>query len=62
MNGRRRSVEDVLRDLEEHMREEAKYPDRIHPDGCYYCGCDHPSDCCLSEEREWFYQELRGEP
>jgi hypothetical protein len=25
-----------------------------HPDGCFYCGGDHPSSCCVDPERELF--------
>lgn len=30
----------------------------LHVDGCFYCGGNHPSDCCRSDERdEWWRDE-----
>jgi hypothetical protein len=45
----------LLRDqmYQEHM--EGCAEDGTHPDGCFYCGGDHPSDCCISEERGIFW-------
>lgn len=28
-----------------------------HPDGCFYCGGNHPSDCCTDREARDEYWE-----
>lgn len=45
--------------LEQHIAEEVKEDCSIHRDGCYYCGGNHPTDCCESQERNEFYAEMR---
>jgi hypothetical protein len=29
----------------------------FHVDGCYYCGGQHPSDCCGSSDRDEYWTE-----
>lgn len=29
----------------------------LHPDGCFYCGGQHPTDCCTSPDRDEFWQD-----
>ena len=36
-----------------HLKREAQGCDadeHLHPDGCFYCGGDHPSDCCPNDD------------
>lgn len=40
--------------FQEHLSDEAKHSDSIAADGCFYCGGNHPSDCC-SEARADFW-------
>jgi hypothetical protein len=28
-----------------------------HVDGCFYCGGNHPSDCCAPSERDEFWSD-----
>jgi hypothetical protein len=27
-----------------------------HPDGCFYCGGQHPTDCCQSPDRDEYWE------
>lgn len=31
---------------QEHVAKEGSRQWNDNPDGCFYCGCDHHSDCC----------------
>lgn len=28
----------------------------VHVDGCFYCGGDHPSDCCRASDRDEYWE------
>lgn len=53
------TVMQKLQRVAEHQREESRFDGRVHADGCYYCGGNHPTDCCDSQDRDEFYEELR---
>jgi len=51
-----RLVIEKIVDLIEHLRIEAAFG--INPDGCFYCGQNHPTTRCHSPERFEFYDFL----
>lgn len=51
--GVRMNLEQKERALQQHRdKERNSLP---HPDGCFYCGGQHPTDCCQSPDRDEFW-------
>lgn len=44
--------------FQKHIKND--FPDGSNPDGCFYCGGDHPSDCCASPDRNEYW-EINGD-
>lgn len=42
--------EQFYRDHEDNADERG-----YHVDGCFYCGADHPSDCCRDDGRDGYW-------
>ena len=39
-----------------HDHEERADNRGLHIDGCFYCGGNHPSDCCAHGERDSYWK------
>ena len=50
-------VANVPRTKEEMYQEHERTRDErgVPVDGCFYCGGDHPSSCCTSDERYYYW-------